>query len=240
MFFVFDCITTFTSTGMRTDNEQNNRTQDVEKERLSKPDERYPAIYQKLLAWVGIWIENNGAPRMKLSWSGEQEKEGFEKLFKGLNRYKDFGLIHFGARSTHLPMFTYKAMQYGLIMPTRLSTHDITYRYSKHNVDLRDLMSNYGADVLPEFSELPTLLTLPDDLNGALKEICKFETPIKSESTIDNKISTQSEIETLCYKRVLCIYLTWLTLKHAQGDIESHHFENLRYRGQKKLHDLIN
>lgn len=241
MYFVFDCITTFP--GIKIDNEQNTQDQDGEKDRLNNPTGQYPAMYRNMLAWVGVWMENNGAPRMKLSWSGEQEKEGFEQLFEGLNRYKDFGLIHFGARSTHLPMFTYKAMQYGLIMPNRLSTHDITYRYSRHNIDLRDLMSNYGADVPPEFSELPKLLPLPDDLNVALKEICNIETPYKTESTSDSDsdddIPTQSETETLCYKRVLCIYLTWLHLKHAQGDIESHHFENLRNRGQKKLYDLI-
>ena len=236
MFFVFDCITEFSEMRPNT-RELSEEEQEVGIRSKIGEGISYPALHRRMLAWVGIWIENNGTPRKQLSWSGDVEKEGFKQLFDGLNHYKDFGLIHFGARSNHLPMFTYKAMQYQLVMPLRLSSHDITYRYSKHNIDLRDQLCNYGADTPANFAELLALINLPENIQKTLTKIALYGKNLGQAVTSNN--DHELELETKGYLRVLCIYLAWLRLKHAQGDIENQHYEHLRNRGQKKLASLI-
>ena len=46
-----------------------------------------------------------------------------------------------------IPVLAYRAMKHGLQMPIRMSNYDIKYRYSRHNIDLVDEFSNYGASL---------------------------------------------------------------------------------------------
>ncbi|MDX1670992.1 MAG: ribonuclease H-like domain-containing protein, partial [Balneolaceae bacterium] len=130
-----------------------------------------PPMYHRMISWVGLWIENNGAPRQKLAWSGEDEKEGLEQLFDGLGTYKDFGLIHHNGRTFDLPLLTYRAMKHRLQMPVRMNHYDIKYRYSKHNVDLMEEFSNYGASSWPKLKHLGFLIKVPFKQTGEGNEV---------------------------------------------------------------------
>ncbi len=133
-----------------------------------------PPMYHRMIAWVGLWIENNGMPKQRASWHGEDEKEGLEALFDTISTYKDFGLIHHNGRGFDLPLLTYRAMKHGLQLPNRLSHYEIKYRYSDHNVDLLDEFSNYGASSWPKLKHLGYLIDIPVKKTGEGNEVLEM------------------------------------------------------------------
>jgi len=186
----------------------------------------YPVSYRRMVSWVGLWIENNGSPRQQHTWSGVNEKEGLQKLFDTLNMFKDFGLIHYNGRKTHLPLLTYRAMKYELIKPVRLSSHDIAYRYSQQNIDLVDTFSNYGASTPPAFEDLTHLIELPKN-----KPAEKAVTPFFSDEQLQNR-------ERYLQQNVMKIYMLWLRLVYTNGNLKEEFYYNLKERALKKLHQL--
>lgn len=183
-----------------------------------------PPMYHKMISWVGLWIDNMGEPRQKLSWSGANELEGLEELRNGLNIYKDFGLIHHKGRSHSLPLIHYLALKYGLQMPARLSHHDIRYRYSKDNLDISEELNNYGASKAPDLLHLAQLIGLPilpkpDVLS--LYELDRFQ-----------------DIEDHNLNSVMTIYLIWLQLGYVKDDLSADQFVNLKKRALQKLEEI--
>lgn len=186
-----------------------------------------PPMYHHMIAWVGLWIENNGVPKQKVSWSGEDEKEGLTQLFDALTTYKDFGLIHHNGRGFDLPLLTYRAMKHGLQMPLRMHHHDIRYRYSKHNVDLIDEFSNYGASSWPKLKHLGYLIDIPFKQTG--------EGNVVLEMFREEKLD---QIEHYCHEDVMATYIVWLHLKFTVGDINRELFDNLKERAMTKLSEI--
>lgn len=186
-----------------------------------------PPMFHKIVSWVGLWIENNGEPRNKVSWSGENEKEGIQKLFESLSAFKDFGLIHHNGKGFDLPVITYRAMKYGLQVTPRLNTYDIKYRFSKVNVDLMDEFSNFGASMAPKLKHLGLLIDIPFKQTAEGNAV--FEMYKKGEI---------EQIEHYCYEDVMATYLVWLHLKFTTSELQQDTFINLRDRATTKLQEI--
>lgn len=186
-----------------------------------------PPMFHKIVSWVGLWIENNGEPRNKVAWSGDDEKEGLVKLMEALSIFKDFGLIHHNGKGFDLPVITYRAMKFGLQVTPRLNTHDIKYRFSKVNVDLMDEFSNFGASMAPKLKHLGLLIDIPFKQTAEGNAV--YEMFKKGE--ID-------QIEHYCYEDVMATYLVWLHLKFTVGELQLETFENLRDRATAKLLEI--
>ncbi len=188
-----------------------------------------PPMYHRMVSWVGLWIENNGAPRQKAGWNGTDEAEGLRQLFDTLATYKDFGLIHHNGRSFDLPLITYRAMKHGLQMPLRMNHYDIRYRYSNHNIDLLDEFSNYNASSWPKLKHLGYLIDIPFKQTGEGNEVLAMY-----------RRGELAQIEHYCYEDVMATYIVWLHLKYTVGDISREVFDNLKERAMNKLRDIQN
>lgn len=186
-----------------------------------------PPMFHRMVAWVGLWIENNGEPRQKVSWSGEDEKEGLNEIIRTLNTFKDYGLIHHNGRGFDIPLLTYRALKHHLQLPLRLNNHEIRYRYSKNNIDLVDEFSNYGASSWPKLKHLGLLIGVPFKQTGEGNEVLSMF----RKGMID-------QIEHYCYEDVMATYLIWLHLKFTVGDIPADVFDNLKKRAMEKLMEI--
>jgi len=186
-----------------------------------------PPMYHKMISWVGLWIENNGNPKQKVSWHGTDEEEGLEQVFDALSTYKDFGLVHHNGRGFALPLLTYRALKHGLQMPKRLNHYEIKYRYSNDNVDLIDEFSNYGASSWPKLKHLGKLIGIPFKQTGEGHEVLEMFREDKLE-----------EIEHYCYEDVMGTYVVWLHLKFTVGYISKELFDNLNDRAMSKLNEI--
>ena len=186
-----------------------------------------PPMYHRMVSWVGLWIENTGGPKHKIAWSGEDEKDGLLKIFETIGTYKDFGLIHHNGKGFDIPVLTYRAMKHGLQMPVRMHDYDIRYRYSKHNVDLVDEFSNYGASSWPKLKHLGHLIGIPFKQTGEGNEV--FAMYKKGELNL---------IEHYCYEDVMATYIVWLYHQFTAGHIPEDQFQNLKDRAIKKLDEI--
>lgn len=186
-----------------------------------------PPMYHRMVAWVGLWIENNGKPKQKVSWNGRNEKEGLIQIFDTLLTYKDYGLIHHNGRGFDLPLLTYRAMKYGLQMPLRLNHRDIRYRYSHANIDLMDEFSNYGASSFPKLKHLGYLIDIPFKQTGEGNEVLRMY-----------RNDELDLIEHYCYEDVMATYIVWLHMKYTIGDIPVDVFTNLKERALTKLKEI--
>lgn len=232
MFFVFDVETVpdfeFVRSVLAEPEEDNDAMLLQAGEELARNQSGFlPPMYHRMVSWVGLWIENNGVPRQKVGWNGEDEKEGLMSLFEALNTYKDFGLIHHNGRGFDLPLLTYRSLKHGLQMPVRLNHYDIRYRYSKQNVDLLDEFSNYGASSWPKLKHLGYLIDIPFKQTGEGNEVLTMY----REGKMD-------EIEHYCYEDVMATYIVWLHLKYTVGDIGKEIFDNLKSRAMSKLEEI--
>lgn len=186
-----------------------------------------PPMFHKIVSWVGLWIENNGEPRNKVAWSGDDEKEGLKRLFDALSAYKDFGLIHHNGKGFDLPVITYRALKFGLQIPIRLNTYDIKYRFSKVNVDLMDEFSNFGASMAPKLKHLGLLINIP------------FKQTAEGDAVYDMfQQGKLEQIEHYCYEDVMATYLVWLHLKFTVAELQVETFHNLRDRALAKLQEI--
>lgn len=234
MYFVFDIETVpdfeFVRSVISEPEEENDALLLQAGEELARNQSGFlPPMYHRMISWVGLWIENSGAPRQKVSWNGEDEVEGLKQLFQALGTYKDFGLIHHNGRGFDLPLITYRAMKHGLQMPSRLNHHDIRYRYSNQNVDLIDEFSNYGASSWPKLKHLGYLIDIPFKQTGEGNEVLDMYREGKMEA-----------IEHYCYEDVMATYVVWLHLKYTVGDISEEVFKNLKERAMNKLQEIQN
>lgn len=186
-----------------------------------------PPMYHRMVSWVGLWIENDGKPRQKVGWNGENELEGLNQLFDVLLTFKDYGLIHHNGRGFDLPLLTYRAMKYGLQMPLRLNHRDIRYRYSNANVDLMDEFSNYGASSFPKLKHLGYLIDIPFKQTGEGNEVLRMY-----------REGDLGQIEHYCYEDVMATYIVWLHMKYTVGDIPADSFSNLKERALNKLKEI--
>lgn len=186
-----------------------------------------PPMYHRLVSWVGLWIENTGGPRQKVAWSGMDEKEGLQQIFDAIGTYKDFGLIHHNGKGFDIPVLTYRAMRHGLQMPVRMNDYDIRYRYSRHNVDLVDEFSNYGASSWPKLKHLGQLIGIPFKKTGEGNQV--LEMFKKGELDL---------IEHYCYEDVMATYIVWLFHQYTIGQIPVGQFENLKERALAKLEEI--
>ncbi len=186
-----------------------------------------PPMYHRMVSWVGLWIENDGKPKQKTSWNGDNEKKGLKELFDSLHTYKDYGLIHHNGRGFDLPLLTYRAMKYGLQMPLRLNHRDIRYRFSNVNIDLMDEFSNYGASSFPKLKHLGYLIDIPFKQTGEGNEVLRMY----REGDFD-------QIERYCYEDVMATYIIWLHMKYTVGDIPIDAFSNLKERAMAKLKEI--
>lgn len=232
MFFVFDIETVpdfdFIRSVLEDPDDDNEAMMLQAGEELARGSSGFmPPMYHRMISWVGLWIENNGMPRQKLGWSGEEEKEGLEELFEALGTYKDFGLIHHNGRSFDLPVLLYRSMKHGLQMPVRLSHYDIRYRYSNDNVDLMDEFSNYGASSWPKLKHLGMLIDIPFKQTGAGEDVLAMFREGELE-----------KIEHYCYEDVMATYIVWLHMRFTTGAIDRELFDNLKERALGKLSEI--
>lgn len=184
-------------------------------------------MYHRMVSWVGLWIENTGGPKQKVAWSGENEKEGLKQIFDAIGTYKDFGLIHHNGKGFDIPVLTYRAMKHGLQMPVRMHDYDIRYRYSRHNVDLVDEFSNYGASSWPKLKHLGQLIGIPFKQTGEGNEVlAMFQ---RGELDL---------IEHYCYEDVMATYIVWLYHQYTAGHIPEDQFNNLKDRAMSKLEEI--
>jgi 3'-5' exonuclease len=186
-----------------------------------------PPMFHRIVSWVGLWIENNGEPKNKVSWSGTDEKDGLVKLMEALSIYKDFGLIHHNGKGFDLPVITYRALKYGLQVTPRLNTYDIKYRFSRVNVDLMDEFSNFGASMAPKLKHLGLLIDIPFKQTAEGNEVYAMF----NRGEID-------QIEHYCYEDVVATYLVWLHLKYTVGELQPETFANLKDRATTKLKEI--
>lgn len=186
-----------------------------------------PPMYHRMVSWVGLWIEPTGGPKQKISWNGEDEKAGLNQIFEAIGTYKDFGLIHHNGKGFDIPVLTYRAMKHGLQMPVRMSDYDIRYRYSRHNVDLVDEFSNYGASSWPKLKHLGQLIGIPFKKTGEGDQVL----PMFLRGELDL-------IEHYCYEDVMATYIVWLYHQYTCGHIPQNNFENLKERALSKLAEI--
>lgn len=186
-----------------------------------------PPMFHRMVSWVGLWIENNGVPRRKVSWNGDDEEAGLKAIIDTLSTYKDFGLIHHNGRGFDLPLLTYRCMKHGLQLPQRLNHRDIRYRYSNSNVDLLDEFSNYGASSWPKLKHLGYLIDIPFKQTGEGNQVLEMY-----------RRGELAEIEHYCYEDVMATYVVWLNLKYTVGDIDKELFGNLKDRAMTKLSEI--
>lgn len=234
MFFIFDVETIPDIAFIRKVLQDDFSEDDVLLERASEELARnksgfLPPMFHRMVSWVGLWIENTGHPKQKAAWHGEDEKDGLIKLFEVLNTYRDFGLIHHNGKGFDIPLITYRALKHQLQMPTRMSDHDIKYRYSKQNVDLVDEFSNYGSSSWPKLKHLGYLIDIPFKQTG--------EGNIVFEMFKEGKLPA---IEHYCYEDVMATYIVWLNLRHTEGNIPTDDFRNLNERALGKLREIQN
>lgn len=232
MFFIFDVETIpdfeLIRTVLNDFDSDEDALLEIASEELAKNKSGFlPPMYHKVLSWVGLWIENNGNPRQKVAWTGEDEKEGLRQIFDAISTYKDFGLIHHNGKGFDIPLITYRAMKHGLQMPIRMNDYEIRYRYSKHNVDLVDEFSNYGASSWPKLKHLGQLIGIPfkqtGEGNGVLAMYRRNELSL---------------IEHYCYEDVMATYIIWLFHQYTVSNITEEQFENLKERALSKLAEI--
>tara|TARA_R110002096_G_scaffold78670_1_gene185047 strand:- start:5357 stop:6064 length:708 start_codon:yes stop_codon:yes gene_type:complete len=188
-----------------------------------------PPMYHRMVSWVGLWIENSGQPRQKVAWSGKDEKEGLSKIFEAIGSFKDFGLIHHNGKGFDIPVLIYRAMKHGLQMPIRMNDYEIRYRYSKHNIDLVDEFSNYGASSWPKLKHLGQLIGIPFKQTGEGNEVLAMF----NRKELDL-------IEHYCYEDVIATYIVWLYHQYTIGLIPEDQFGNLKERALSKLQEIQN
>ncbi len=234
MYFIFDIETVpdfdFVRKVLNDHDSDQDTLMEIASEELARNKAGFlPPMYHRMVSWVGLWIENTGQPRQKVSWNGEDEKEGLKQIFDAIGTFKDFGLIHHNGKGFDLPVLTYRAMKHGLQMPVRLSDYDIRYRYSKHNVDLVDEFSNYGASSWPKLKHLGHLIGIPFKQTGEGNEVlAMFE---RGELDL---------IEHYCYEDVMATYVIWLYNQFTTGHIPEEQFNNLKERALAKLEEIQN
>ena len=232
MFFIFDIETVPDSDLIRqvlgSDEENEDRLLERAGEEISGSRGGFlPPMYHRIVSWVGLWIENDGNPRQKVSWNGLEEPGGLRELFDTLLTFKDYGLIHHNGRGFDLPLITYRSMKHGIQMPVRLSHHDIRYRYSNVNVDLMDEFSNYGASSFPKLKDLGQLIGIPFKQTAEGNQVLELFREEKLE-----------EIEHYCYEDVMATYIVWLHMRYSTGQIPADMFTNLNERALGKLQEI--
>ena len=232
MFFIFDVETIpdfeFVREVLNDHDSDEDALLDTASEQLAKNKAGFlPPMYHRVVSWVGLWIENTGQPRQKVSWNGENEKEGLLKIFEAIGTYKDFGLIHHNGKGFDIPLITYRAMKHGLQMPVRMNDYEIRYRYSKHNVDLVDEFSNYGASSWPKLKHLGQLIGIPFKQTGEGNQMLAMY----RQGELDL-------IEHYCYEDVMATYIVWLYHQYTVGMIPRDQFENLKERALSKLNEI--
>jgi predicted PolB exonuclease-like 3'-5' exonuclease len=232
MFFIFDLETIPDIDFIRHVLDDQDSDEDLLLEKASEELARnssgfLPPMYHRMVSWVGLWIENTGGPKQKLAWSGKDEKKGLKLIFEAIGTYKDFGLIHHNGKGFDIPVLTYRAMKHGLQMPVRMNDYDIRYRYSKHNVDLVDEFSNYGASSWPKLKHLGQLIGIPFKQTGEGNEVYAMY-----------KRDELDLIEHYCYEDVMATYIVWLYHQFTAAHIPEDKFQNLRDRAMKKLNDI--
>lgn len=188
-----------------------------------------PPMYHRIVSWVGLWIENTGEPKQKIGWNGKNEKEGLQKIFETIGTYKDFGLIHHNGKGFDIPVLAYRAMKHGLQMPIRMSNYDIKYRYSRHNIDLVDEFSNYGASSWPKLKHLGQLIGIPFKQTGEGNQV--YEMFKRDELNL---------IEHYCYEDVMATYIIWLYMQFTTAHMPEALFINLKDRALGKLKEIQN
>lgn len=232
MFFIFDVETIpdfdFIKASVSNPDLPEDELLELASEELAKNKSGFlPPMYHRMISWVGLWISNTGEPRQKAAWTGENEEEGLRELFKTLGAYKDFGLIHHNGKGFDLPLLMYRSLKHKIQMPNRLNDHEIRYRFSKHNIDLVDEFSNYGASSWPKLKHLGLLIGIPFKQTGEGNEVLEMY-----------RKSELSKIEHYCYEDVMATYVVWLHLKHTIGDISNEMFANLNERAHAKLKEI--
>ncbi len=186
-----------------------------------------PPMYHQMVSWVGLWITASGEPRQKVAWNGVNEREGLVALIDTLSSYKDFGVIHHNGKGFDLPLITYRAMKHGLQLPPRLSAHDIRYRFSKHNLDLMDEFSNFGASSFPKLKHIGALIGIPVKMTGEGNEVLEMF-----------RNGDLDRIEHYCYEDVMATYLIWLHLQYTNNELQPVRFQDLRKRALNKLREI--
>ncbi|MEQ9266769.1 MAG: ribonuclease H-like domain-containing protein [Balneolaceae bacterium] len=234
MYFIFDLETIpdfeFVRKVLNDYDSDDEKLLEIASEELARNKSGFlPPMYHRVVSWVGLWIENTGQPKQKLSWNGQDEKEGLKLIFDTIGTYKDFGLIHHNGKGFDLPVLTYRAMKHGLQMPVRMSDYEIRYRYSKHNVDLVDEFSNYGASSWPKLKHLGQLIGIPFKQTGEGNEVLAMYNR--------NELDL---IEHYCYEDVMATYIVWLYNQFTIGSIPEDKFNNLKERAMSKLAEIQN
>lgn len=186
-----------------------------------------PPMYHRIVSWVGLWVDDACNPKSKHGWSGTDEKEGLLKLMSVLSEYKDFGVVHHNGKGFDLPLITYRCLKHGIQMTSRLGHYDIKYRYSKHNVDLVDEFSNFGASSWPKLKHLGLLIGIPFKQTGEGNQVLAMY----DDGQLD-------EIEHYCYEDVLATYLVWLNLRHTLADIRTDVYHHLHSRAVQRLQQI--
>lgn len=186
-----------------------------------------PPMYHQMVSWVGLWITLSGEPRQKVAWTGTEERDGMLALIDTLRTYKDFGVIHHNGKGFDLPLITYRALKHGLQLPPRLNAHDIKYRFSKHNLDLMDEFSNFGASSFPKLKHIGALIGIPVKMTGEGHEVLDMF-----------RKGELDRIENYCYEDVMATYLIWLHLQYTIADLAEPRFQDLRKRALDKLKEI--
>ena len=137
----------------------------------------------------------------KVAWNGVDEN-GTPKIFEAIGTYKDFGLIHHNGKGFDIRAHL-SGTKHGLQMPIRMSNYDIRYRYSKHNIDLVDEFSNYGASSWPKLKHLGQLIGIPFKQTGEGNQV--YEMFKKNELDL---------IEHYCYEDVMATTLFGYTCNY--------------------------
>lgn len=232
MYFIFDLETVpdfeFVRTVLNDQESDEELLMEKASEELARNKSGFlPPMYHRVVSWVGLWIENTGQPRQKVSWNGEDEKEGLKQIFDAISTFKDFGLIHHNGKGFDIPVLLYRAMRHGLQMPVRMNDYEIRYRYSRHNLDLVDEFSNYGASSWPKLKHLGQLIGIPFKQTGEGNQVLEMF----NNGELDL-------IEHYCYEDVMATYIVWLYQQYTVGNIQEESFNNLKERAMGKLREI--
>jgi hypothetical protein len=232
MFFVFDTETIPDIDLIRSsvvgDADTEEALLELATEQLAKNKQGFlPPMYHRMVCWVGLWVDESCNPKALHRWVGVDEAEGIRELMQVLREYKDFGIVHHNGKGFDLPLLTYRSMKHHIQMVSRLGHHEIKYRYSKHNIDLVDELSNFGASSWPKLKQLGLLIGVP------------FKQTAEGDRVIDMfKAQQLEQIEQYCTEDVMATYIVWLNYRHTTGELKTDHYQHLLERAIQKLKHL--
>jgi predicted PolB exonuclease-like 3'-5' exonuclease len=146
----------------------------------------------------------------------KSSEEDLIKKFWHILEHKKCRFITFNGKNFDIPVLKYRAMKYGICCPWLFEGgkwDSYVSKYSDYNLDLIDILSDYGSSSKIKMSEVCALFKIPCKLDGNGSSVNKMFD--------ENK---HQEIRDYCESDVLATYLIYLRFSLFAGKINKHYY----------------